>query len=61
MNRMGCSYFLIKHKTGEGFLSYHSKGCHSNEHKCVLLNNPELIDAEVETLRKSLRLNDESE
>jgi len=27
----------------------------------VLLNNPELIEAEVETLRKSLRLNDEAE
>ena len=61
VNRMGCSYFLIKHKTGEGFLSYHSKGRHSNEHKRVLLNNPELIEAEVETLRKSLRLNDEAE
>ena len=48
---MGCSYFLVKHKTGEGLLSYHSKGHHSNEH----------IDAEVETLRKTLRLNDESE
>jgi hypothetical protein len=58
---MGCSYFLIKHKTGEGILSYHSKGRHSNEHKRVLLNNPELIEAEVETLRKSLRLNDEAE
>jgi hypothetical protein len=52
---------LIKHKTGEELLSYHSKGRHSNEHKRVLLNNPELIEAEVETLRKSLRLNDESE
>jgi hypothetical protein len=34
---------------------------HSNENKRVLLNNPDLIEAEVETLRKSLRLNDEAE
>jgi hypothetical protein len=40
---------LIKHKTGEELLSYHSKGLHSNEHKRVLLNNPGLIEAEVET------------
>ena len=40
---------------------YHSKGHNSNEHKRVLLNNPELIEVEVETLQKSLRLNDEAE
>jgi hypothetical protein len=61
VNRIGCRYFLIKHKTGEGIQSYHSKGRHSNEHKGVLLNNPELIEVEVETLRKLLQLNDEAE
>ena len=60
LNKMGCSYFLIKHQTGVGLLSYHSKGHHSNE-QWVLLNNPELIEAEVEKLWKLLRLNDEAE
>jgi hypothetical protein len=57
---MGCSYFLIKHQTGEGLISYHSKGRHPNEQR-VLLNNPELIEAEVEKLWELLRLNDEAE